>query len=346
MDFSIIVPAYNASDTIGACVRTLQNQVDPPGPYEIIVVDNGSSDDTGKIAAAAGATVIIERKKGAAAARNAGIRHAKGDIICLTDADCEPTPNWLQEITLPLRTNRKTVGTKGVYLTKQHAPVARFIQLEYEDKYDLLPTDRPIDFIDTYSAAYDRHMLLQNDGFDESMTYLEDQELSFRLNLRGYQLFFAPNAVVYHLHSDTLLKYFRKKRTIGYWKAQVVRRFPSKGRKDSHTPQVMKIQMGLVLLFVPSLIGLLFATPLIQSLFPKLPIYPLWLLSFMPLILFLITTMPFVRKAWAKDRTIALLSPLYLFVRALALGIGYCWGVVKPKPMIDSNVLNKVESTA
>ena len=342
----MIVPAYNAADTIGACVKALHQQVDPPAPYEIIVVDNGSSDETGKIAAAAGATVIIERKKGAAAARNAGIRYAKGEIICLTDADCEPTPTWLQEISQPLLKDAQTVGAKGVYLTKQRAPVARFIQLEYEDKYDLLPTDRPIDFVDTYSAAYNRQILLQNDGFDEAMTFLEDQELSFRLNLRGYQLFFAPNAVVYHQHSDTLLKYFRKKRTIGYWKAQVVRRFPSKGRRDSHTPQVMKIQMGLVLLFVSSLIGLLFTLPLILRILPALPLYPLWLLAFIPLALFLFTTLPFVRKAWGKDRSIALLSPLYLFVRALALGIGYLWGIVRPKPMLDSTVLNKVKPAA
>ena len=46
------------------------------------------------------------------------------------------------------------------------------------------------------------------------------------------------------------------------------------------------------------------------------------------LITFWLTTVPFTRKAWSKDHTIALLSPVLLAIRALALGIGYGWGLL------------------
>jgi lipopolysaccharide/colanic/teichoic acid biosynthesis glycosyltransferase len=37
-----------------------------------------------------------------------------------------------------------------------------------------------------------------------------------------------------------------------------------------------------------------------------------------------------VQKAWHKDRTVALLSPIWLGIRALGLGMGYGWGVLRP----------------
>jgi lipopolysaccharide/colanic/teichoic acid biosynthesis glycosyltransferase len=133
---------------------------------------------------------------------------------------------------------------------------------------------------------------------------------------------FQPAAVVHHLHSHTLAGYFRKKFTIGYWKAQVVRRFPKQGVKDSHTPQVMKIQMGLMALIYLALAALII-TP-----WAGLPLLALTAV-------FLLTTLAFVVKAWPKDKGVALASPLLLAVRATALGFGYGWGTLNPTQNIS-----------
>src|SRR5690606_35810330 len=140
----------------------------------------------------------------------------------------------LEQILQPF-SSPEVAGCKGIYATNQRSVVARFVQIEYEDKYDLLHGQRYIDSIDTYSAAYRRDVLAANNGFDESFPYLEDQELSFRLATRGYRMVFQPEAVVYHRHAADALDYFRKKFIIGFWKAQVVRRFPERGVRDSHT---------------------------------------------------------------------------------------------------------------
>ncbi|MFZ0544112.1 MAG: sugar transferase [Candidatus Promineifilaceae bacterium] len=313
---SVVIPAHNAAKTIDRCVKAVRSQTIPLEEYEVIVVDDGSTDKTAEIAWQAGAEVIEQNRGRPAAARNAGIQAAEGDIVCFTDADCFPTPTWLEALIRPFD-DPEVIGAKGTYATEQPELVARFVQLEYEDKYDLLRGQERIDFIDTYSAAYRRQVLLANNCFDENFPYLEDQELSFRLAARGYGMVFQPQAVVQHLHSHTLVGYFRKKFTIGYWKAQVVRRFPKQGVKDSHTPQVMKIQMGLMALIYLALASLLL-TP-----WAGLPLLGL-------IAVFLLTTVAFVGKAWSKDKGVALASPFLLAVRATALGIGYGWGTINP----------------
>lgn len=333
-DISIVIPAYNAQSSLKECLEALQVQADLPPHLQIetIVVDNGSSDGTAQVAAQYGVKLIHEPRKGASHARNAGIKAAQGEILCFTDADCAPLSNWIYQLTRPLLENPELIGGKGIYLSKQTSPTARFVQLEYEDKYDLLHGQRYIDFIDTYSAVYRRNALLHYGGFDPEMTYLEDQELSFRLNNEGCKMVFIPEAVVYHYHSDTLQKYFRKKRIIGYWKAQVVRKFPQHGIKDSHTPQVMKVQMGLVMLTLAALFGPLglWGIGSFGIDIPSLMVGAAWLLPILLLTLFLATTVPFIRKGLSKDRSVALLSPLFLFVRGLALSIGYIWGTLRP----------------
>lgn len=314
MRASIIIAAYNACQTITSCVRALQEQTIPCQEYEIIVVDDDSADETRQAATTAGATVIWRERGRPAAARNTGIQAAKGDILCFTDADCIPTPDWLENMLAPFA-DPMVMGCKGVYATHQPEVVARFVQLEYEDKYDLMRRQEQIDFVDTYSAAYRREVLTAVGGFDERFDYLEDQELSFRVAAQGHKLVFQPAAVVYHLHSNTFWKYFRKKVLIGYWKAQVTRKFPQHVVRDSHTPQVMKLQMGLM--------GLLWAGTAVSPFIP----FVLWPLLAL-FLLFLLTTLPFVRKAWRKDPQVALFSPFLLALRATALGLGYAGGII------------------
>ncbi len=317
---SVIVPAYNAADTLPACLAALKNQSWPPDRYEIIVADDGSTDATAEIATRAGVRVIPIAHAGPAAARNAGVEAAQGELILFTDADCEPSLDWVEQIVAPFA-DPAVDGAKGVYRTRQRQLVARFVQLEYEDKYDRLRPQRWIDFIDTYSAAYRRGVLVANDGFDEVFPFLEDQELSFRLAQRGYKLVFQPGAAVFHRHAATLPQYFRKKFIIGFWKAQVARRYPEKTFRDSHTPQVMKVQITLMGLCCLLLLGALFYHSLAWAA----------LAAFASM---LATTLPFSLKAARCDPAVACAAPGLLIVRALALGMGYAWGSVRPQPGI------------
>lgn len=246
-------------------------------------------------------------------ARNAAIRQAQGELIAFIDADCVPAADWLAYLLAPFA-EPEVVGVKGTYTTEQRAIVARFVQAEYEQKYRRLEQQAHIDFIDTYSAAYRRDILLVNDAFDETFPFLEDQELSFRLAARGYKMVFAPKAVVYHTHPDTLRAYCTNKFSIGYWKAQVVRRFPHAGVADSHTPQVIKAQIALT-----GLAGL-------ATLAIGLGVNGWWAIGLF--LLLLLTTVPFLTRV--QDRSVALAAPFLLTARAVGLGLGYVYGVFRP----------------
>jgi GT2 family glycosyltransferase len=316
---SVIIPAFNAATTLPDCLTALKNQTIREA-YEVIVVDDGSTDGTAEHAQTANVQLIrCPQNRGAAAARNQGIQAARGDIICFTDADCVPQPDWLAELTRPLRQQPNLTAVKGIYATRQRQLVARFVQIEYEDKYDLMARQPQIDFVDTYSAAYRHQALLEVGGFDEGIFYVEDQELSFRLAAKGCVMVFQPTAVVYHYHSHTLPRYARKKFWIGYWKARFIGRYPNRALKDSHTPQILKLQMGLAALLLLLLVGVAFS-PLFAWLFTA------------SLLVFWLTTLPFCRKAWHKDRIVALAAPLFLLIRALALGFGFIGGTLKLSP--------------
>lgn len=322
INFSIIIPAYNAEATIGKCVAALQQQTVPADQYEIIVVDDGSRDGTKEAATAAGARVLQQaQNQGQAVGRNRGIREAKGEIICFTDADCVPQPDWLAEITTPLLADPAIAGSKGVYCTRQRGLTARFVQMEYEDKYDKLRDYHRITFVDTYSAAYRREVLLEVNGFDERFPVAEDRELSYRIAAAGHEMVFQPTAVVCHLHADSPKSYFIKKVQNGYWAGQAIGHFPERRREDTYTPQVMKIQVGLTGVLLPTLAGSL--------------IFPVFVpIALLILFLFLLTTLPFVVKAATKDLAVAAVAPAYLFLRALALGIGYSWRLLRPIPQL------------
>lgn len=318
-EISIIIPAHNAAHTLAHCLEALQQQSVARDSYEIIVVDDGSTDATSAIAQRYAVRYYQQTQAGPAAARNLGVQHACGAIVLFTDADCVPTPDWVARMQAPF-VQSAVVGVKGTYRSRQTSWVARFVQWEYEDKYDQMKKATTIDFIDTYSAGYRREIFLANGGFDTTFptAAVEDQEFSFRLAAQGYTMLFVPTAQVYHLgHAATLTAYWKKKFNIGYWKVRVTRRYPEKLWHDSHTPQVLKVQIALVALGIILGMGSLIGPPL------------LGVSGLVMVLLFLLSILPFTIKILKKDPWVALVAPGLLFIRAAALGLGFGWGVLK-----------------
>lgn len=323
---SVIVPAFNAADTLGECLSALLNQSAPRNSYEIIVVDDGSLDATADVVmryCQQGVHLVRQPNQGAAKARNMGVAQSTGDLVLFTDADCAPRPDWIERLVAAFD-DPDLVGAKGTYLTHQRRLVARFVQIEYEDRYDRMRKQECIDFIDTYSAGYRRDVFLQNNGFDVSARFVEDQEFSFRLAEKGYKLIFVPAAQVYHRHDRDILEYVERKFNIGVWKARIMQRHPERLANDSHTPPVLKLQLVLLLTALPLLItGLT-----LRSLS-----YVQWQTvagaSVACGLAFLASGLPFLVKTWRKDRQVALITPLMLVARALALGAGYGIGMLR-----------------
>jgi glycosyltransferase involved in cell wall biosynthesis len=88
--FSVIIPAYNRAQLIGATLDSILNQeILNPDDLEIIVVDDGSTDATLDVVAHYGPRVRILRQqnRGPGAARNHGLREATGEYVAFLDSD-------------------------------------------------------------------------------------------------------------------------------------------------------------------------------------------------------------------------------------------------------------------
>ncbi len=313
---SIIIPTFNGASRIVNCLDALRVQAAQRNA-EILVVDDGSTDNTAEVIRRyPGVRLISQANAGPAAARNHGAQEAHGAIILFTDDDCVPMPDWLEAMLEPFK-DPEIVGAKGIYRTRQKKLAARFVQIEYEDRYRLMTGLSTIDFIDTYSAAFRRERFLEMTGYDTSfpVACAEDIELSYRMSARGWKMKFVPSAIVYHTHPDRIWSYLKKKYKFAFWRVLAVRKNPSKGVKDSHTPQIMKLQ----LLFFPALM-IAIAIDLIARL--RLPI------SLIVLVGFLLSTLPFVVGAIRKDPVIGLLSPVLLGARACAQFLGVSGGII------------------
>lgn len=323
---SVIVPAFNAAGTLDDCLNALLNQTAPRSSYEIIVVDDGSLDATADVARRycdQGVRLVRQHNQGAAGARNTGVAHAQGELLLFTDSDCAPQPDWIERMVAAFD-NPETVGAKGAYLTRQGRLVARFVQIEYEDRYDRMRDQERIDFIDTYSAGYRRDVFVRNGGFDVAVRFVEDQEFSFRLAEKGYKLVFVPAAQVSHQHDQDVIEYVERKFNIGVWKARVMQRHPERLANDTHTPPVLKLQILLLFLALPLLLAGLVVQQLGMAWWQAVAASGLLCLA-----AFLASGLPFAWKAWRKDRAVALVTPPMLAARALALGAGYGVGLLR-----------------
>ncbi len=309
---SVIIPAYNAAQTIGLCLDALAAQTLPRDEYEVIVVDDGSADATRELAAARGARVISQSNAGAAAARNLGARHARGEIVLFCDADSVPDARWLAAMIEPFG-DANIAGASGEKKTHQTNWMAQFVQAEYDYRYERIASHRRIDFVDSSTAAYRREIFLANGGFDTTLLDAEDTELSYRLSERGHAMVLAPDAIVWHTHPEALVEYLTRKYRYALWRARVYARFPRKAASDTRTPQTQKLQAGLAaLLALTGLGGFVWS-----GLF--------WVAALM-LVLFLATTLPFVRWCWRSNRRVALVAPAVLWLAAYPTGLGVLVG--------------------
>ena len=284
------------------------------------MVDDGSSDSTGDVVSSySGVRLISQANAGPAAARNRGALEAKGTIILFTDDDCVPTSDWLAAMTKPFE-DPDVVAVKGAYRTRQKSLVARFVQADYEDRYRLMATLPEIDFVDTYAAAFRRDRFLEMNGYDTTfpVACAEDIELSYRMSERGWKMKFVPTAIVYHTHPDKFWLYMKKKYKFAFWRMLALRKNPKKTLKDSHTPQVMKLQ----LLFAPALLVAICCDLVMR------PALPGWAVV---CIAFLISAVPFAGRTIRKDPIVGLLSPFLLAARSCAQVLGVTAGVISAR---------------
>jgi GT2 family glycosyltransferase len=94
---SVIIPTWNQSALVRSVLSTVQQQT--VQPFEILVVDNGSTDDSAAVAQSLGAQVVrLSNNVGFAAAINTGVKAASGDWLLILNNDVELCRHWLEKL--------------------------------------------------------------------------------------------------------------------------------------------------------------------------------------------------------------------------------------------------------
>jgi len=112
---SVVVPAYNEEAAVADDLRRIIEVLEQgPWPFEVVVVDDGSEDATAERALEVEGVRLIRhgRNRGYGAALKTGIRHARGEIIVITDADGTYPPQYIPQLVEALDDCDMAVGAR------------------------------------------------------------------------------------------------------------------------------------------------------------------------------------------------------------------------------------------
>lgn len=208
---------------------------DVKAPWELVVVDDCSTDDTAKVARAMQGLftyfklVTTPRQGGSAYARNFGAQNSCGSLLLFCDADDVVSPSWINMLTKSLQTN--SCSAVGGFIDE----ITLNNPLHLQWRPILMGRGLPIGWwylpyaLTGNLAVYARDFKAIG-GFDESLRNGVDVDFSWRLQLSGLKLGYAPEAVVFVRHRDNLLASMSQAFKWGAVSVELVRRFHQPGK--------------------------------------------------------------------------------------------------------------------
>jgi len=185
---SVLIPCYNAEQTLLETVQSVQSQ--SYSHWEIIIVDDGSTDRsvhlTDKLARQPNIQVIHTQNQGVSAARNLAACFAKGEYLAFLDADDIWYRDKLKRQLEFFKQNKKL----GVCYSRVRftSPSGKPLK-----QYSAVPK-KPLSAIDllvenhlctSSNIMCLKQVFTENNGFDTSMRYAEDQEWLIRIALNN-----------------------------------------------------------------------------------------------------------------------------------------------------------------
>ncbi len=251
---SVVMPTFNRSAILGKVLAAWERQVPVDLPFEVVVVDDGSSDGTSEVIDAFETTrfslvSLRQENAGPATARNYGLAAAAGEKVLFTGDDIEPSPDLLQT---HLDAHSRTNGRWAV-----------LGNVSWSRDLEITSTMRHVDgvgaqqfgfFYMTDGEEYDfRHFYTSNVSVDRAMLLREPSGFSTdfsacRVRGRGVRL---PTAAPRHanrlpgggagvapppLHRES---FFQRQVACGRMAAVLIRKWPEIGR-DIGAQQVLR----------------------------------------------------------------------------------------------------------
>jgi glycosyltransferase involved in cell wall biosynthesis len=204
---SVVLPMRNEEAHVAGQLQALAGQT-YAGPWEVVVVDNGSTDASREVVEAwreriPGLRIVdASGARGLNYARNRGADAARGDLLAFADADDEAVPEWLESLAAAAA-SADLVGGAFDGDALNDGMIARSLprgakRRELPLAYGFLP------YVPGGNCAV-RASLARSLRWNEAYVFGgSDVEFSWRAHLAGAQFAFAPGAVMRRRHPTTL----------------------------------------------------------------------------------------------------------------------------------------------
>lgn len=206
---ALVICTRNRAPKLGAFFESLR-RLKCDSPWELVIVDNGSTDDTAAQLKNFAATfpvrvsLVTEVQPGLGRARNCGWRATNAPVIAFTDDDCYPDPNFLNDV-LAIYAD-KAVGFSGgrtVLFDPTDAPITIYehpTEQMYPPQHFILGG-----VIHGANMAFRREALVAIDGFDDNLGAgtpfaFEDVDAQLRALAAGWTGKYDPHPLVQHHH--------------------------------------------------------------------------------------------------------------------------------------------------
>lgn len=321
---SIVVPCYNEEATIQFLLEAISRQTYPGELLEVVLADGMSTDQTRvrieefKLKHPALSIKVVDNpQRIIPAALNRAIRASAGDIIVRLDAHSIPDDTFVERCVADLAAGKGdnvggiwlvTAG-KDTWIAKAIAAAAAHplgvgdALYRFTDKAGEVDT---VPFGSFYRTTFDRLGF-----FDESLLTNEDYEYNTRLRQHGGKVWLNPQIRSVYFARPDLPSLARQYWRYGYWKWQMLRRYP----------KTIRWRQALPPLFALSIIGLILLSP-------WEPARWLMLIEILGYLLILTAAaLPVAVKK--KELQIWLGIPLAIACMHLSWGMGFLWSALK-----------------
>lgn len=169
MKFSLIIPTKNSADSLVKVLEGIRNA--ETQPYEVIVVDDGSTDHTKEVVKDFQVTYLpLFANFGAAYARNYGASKAMGDVFVFIDADIIPCRNFLSIIQEELELGYGGVGGRYLEYNPSNNTFHRLASLHEEILFQELGSRKEMTIVCGGLCAFKKEA-----WYSKSRTYLENR---------------------------------------------------------------------------------------------------------------------------------------------------------------------------
>ena len=321
---SILIPFLNEARYLARCLRSIQAQTYPVEQLEIIAADGGSTDRSREVIEEfvrddPRIRLVDNPGRTAAAGLNAGLQHARGELILRVDAHCAIAPDYVERC-VEILASRPDVGDVGGPIQPVGETLAgKAIALALRSPFSMggspfryATEPRPVDTV--YLGAYRRRDIDAIGGFRSDLAANEDYEFNCRLRAAGFIIWCDPAIRTHTYTRRTLPALIRQYLGYGYWKARLARLQPRCVRPRH--------------LAAPACAGLLLADALLAA--AGGPAWPLLTL----LAGYLATNLWFTARVSRFREPAWPLTPLVFGLMHLSWGLAFLAGLLAPRPPV------------